>query len=44
MVGWPPEKRRRYAAATLLLLEALKPWPEGSDSLAGQIAAAAHMH
>jgi (p)ppGpp synthase/HD superfamily hydrolase len=44
MVGWPPEKRRRYGHATLLLLEALKPWPEGADSLAGKIVAAAHTH
>jgi len=44
MVGWSPEKRRRYAASTLLLLEALRPWPKGSDSLAGQIAEAAAKH
>lgn len=41
MVGWSPEKRRRYASSTLLLLEALRPWPEGSEPLAGQIAEAA---
>ena len=37
MVGWSPEKRCRYASATLLLLEALKPWPAGSESLTQQI-------
>ena len=41
MVGWSREKRSRYATATRLLLDALKPWPEGADSLAGQIADAA---
>jgi (p)ppGpp synthase/HD superfamily hydrolase len=41
MVGWPPEKRRRYAAATLMLLDSLKPWPPGAESLASRIADAA---
>jgi (p)ppGpp synthase/HD superfamily hydrolase len=44
MVGWTTEKRGRYATATLLLLDALKPWPAGAESLAGQIAAAAARH
>ncbi len=44
MAGWSPEKRRRYADATLLLLEALRPWPAGSELLAGQIADAAKRH
>jgi len=44
MVGWPAEKRRRYASATQLLLDALRPWPRGSEGLAGRIAAAAGMH
>jgi len=44
MVGWPAEKRRRYASATQLLLDALRPWPRGSEGLAGRIGAAAGMH
>lgn len=41
MQGWTDEKRRRYAAATGLLLEALKPWPMGAEGIAGEIASAA---
>lgn len=44
MVGWPAEKRTRYALATKLLLEALKPWPSGSEQLAGKIATKAAEH
>lgn len=41
MQGWSEEKRRRYASATEMLLEALKPWPMGAEGLAAQIAATA---
>lgn len=41
MVGWSPEKRKRYANATQLLLHALQPWPAGSEALAAEIADAA---
>ena len=41
MVGWSPEKRYRYAIATVRLLEALKPWPSGSKALVEQISVAA---
>ena len=41
MEGWSDDKKRRYAVATHLLLEALKPWPEGSEGLVARIAAAA---
>jgi hypothetical protein len=44
MVGWSAEKRSRYATSTLLLLDALKPWPAGAELLAGQIADAAARH
>jgi hypothetical protein len=44
MVGWSREKRKRYATSTLLLLDALKPWPIGAESLACQIADAAARH
>jgi hypothetical protein len=44
MVGWSAEKRRRYATSTRLLLDALEPWPKGSESLAAKIAQAAAMH
>jgi guanosine-3',5'-bis(diphosphate) 3'-pyrophosphohydrolase len=37
MVGWSDEKRTRYAKATLALLDALRPLPEGADSLAERI-------
>ncbi len=41
MQGWAESKRRRYAQATLALLEALRPWPEGAEELAGRIEARA---
>lgn len=41
MAGWSADKKRRYAAATLLLLEALKPYPPQAEGLAAQIANAA---
>ncbi len=33
MAGWSVEKRRRYAEATILLLSALLPLPNGAESL-----------
>lgn len=44
MVGWSVEKRRRYATSTRLLLDALEPWPIGSETLATWIAEAAATH
>ncbi len=44
MVGWTAEKRRRYAIATRLLLDALQPLPRGSEALAARIAAAVATH
>lgn len=41
MEGWSEDKKRRYAVATHLLLEALHPWPEGAEGLVARIAAAA---
>jgi GTP pyrophosphokinase len=41
MEAWSSEKRRRYATSTQLLLEALRPLPSGSETLAEKIAAAA---
>lgn len=38
MDGWSADKKRRYAQATVLLLEALAPLPPGSEPLARQIA------
>jgi (p)ppGpp synthase/HD superfamily hydrolase len=44
MVGWSSDKQRRYATSTRLLLDALEPWPEGSETLAAKIAQAAATH
>jgi len=38
MEGWTTARKRRYAAATLLLLDALRPWPHGSEPIAARIA------
>lgn len=37
MSVWPAEKRRRYASATLRLLEALRPVPAGAEILGAEI-------
>ena len=39
-----PRKQRRYAIATLGLLEALSPWPEQADPLAKEILKMLHAH
>lgn len=33
----PPEKQKRYAEATLKLLEGLSPWPKAGDTIADEI-------
>jgi len=38
MEGWTASRKRRYADATLLLLDALRPWPHGSEPIAARIA------
>ncbi len=38
MLGWSAQKQRRYAEATHRLLDALRPWPQGSEVLAAEIA------
>lgn len=37
MHGWSNQKKVRYAQATVALLDALRPWPMGSDALAAGI-------
>jgi len=37
MHGWSAEKKRRYATATVALLEALSPCPAGADAIVGAI-------
>ena len=44
LYGRPPAKRRRYARATLTLLEALLPWPTPGDDLARKILARLPAH
>jgi len=38
MAGWTLNKRRRYARATIRLLAALEPLPQGTEALAAEIA------
>jgi len=37
MKGWPDSKKRRYATATVALLDALRPWPVGSEEIVAAI-------
>ena len=37
MTGWPDEKQKRYARATVRLLAALAPFPPGAEALAAEI-------
>ena len=39
MKGWPASKKQRYAAATVALMESLRPWPAGADDIVAAIAA-----